>query len=109
MAAWAICLDYDLIPNLGQMVVPYEIITPEVATVTFNGASYKVPLAKIKAIDAPKFAYGDTVSPTNHPELIGVVHVIRYHFDRNEPMYFIKINEKKKSKRYFCDDLIRRE
>ena len=50
--------------------------------------------------------YGDIVSPINHPKLLGIITGIGYYFKTNEPSYFITVNGKKKSKRYFKNDLM---
>ena len=107
MSNWAICFYID-VPCLFQRVVSYEKESSQVVTVFYRGEFFKVPMDKMREINPPKFAYGDTVSPANHLELTGVITDIVYHGGREEPMHFIEINGKRKSKRYFEDDLVRR-
>lgn len=56
----------------------------------------------------PRYTYGEQVSPLNHPDMVGVIVKIGWHFKQNCYFYLIKINEKIKSRRYFEDDLISR-
>ena len=104
---WAICFDINL-PFLFQRVIPYISISPEIVRVFYKDNHYDIPEYMIRPIDPPKFMIDDQVSPVNHPELIGTIYEIIYHFNKNEAMYFIKINDKKKSKRYFEKDLVHR-
>ena len=108
MTNWARCFFVEGIPDISSRVVPYKIISPEMVTITYKGESYDIPLDKIQIIEPPKFTYGDFVSPVNHPEIVGIIFDMIYHGDKKMPMYFIEIDGKKKSKRYFDDDLIRR-
>ena len=56
--------------------------------------------------DPPKFDFDEQVRPKNKSDVIGVIFQMIWHYKRGEMMYFIKINGKKKSKRYWADDLI---
>jgi len=94
--------------ELSSRVVPYEILSPEVATVQYKGKSYDISLGRIQRIEPPLFTYGDSVSPMNHPEIVGIISDIIYHGGKKASIYFIEIGGKKKSKRYFDEDLIRR-
>jgi len=78
-------------------------------TVPPLGEIYDVPIKDIRKITAPEYNYGDVVSPINHPDLLGIITGMGYYFKTNEPSYFITVNGKKKSKRYFKKDLIRRD
>ena len=107
MANWARCFFVEGSSELSSRVVPYKITSPGVATVMYKGKNYDIPLDRIQRIEPPKFTYGDFVSPVNHPELVGIVSDMIYHGAKKAPMYFIEINGKKKSKRYFENDLLR--
>ena len=104
---WAIYLGWDITP-MFQRVVPYTQKNSETVTVTFQDKTYDVPIKSIRIIDAPEYVYGEIVSPVNHPKLLGAIADIVFYFKTNEPSYWIIINGKKKSKRYFKNDLIRR-
>lgn len=105
---FAIYLGWDLV-NILQSVVTYETDEDDIIEIiTQAGARYHVPAADIRKIVPPEYAIGDMVSPANHPELIGTIHGIGYYFKTEEPSYFITINGKRKSKRYFSEDLILR-
>jgi hypothetical protein len=102
---WAICFEIN-IPFLYQRVIPYKLISHDMVEVCYGKNNYSISINEIRPINTPKYIIGEKVSPVNHPELIGIIYDIIYHFTKNEPMYFIKINGKKKSKRYFENDLI---
>ena len=108
MAGWARCFHIEGIPDIGGRVVYYELRSSEVITISYKDKSYDIPLDKMQKIETPKFTYGDFVSPVNHLEIVGIISDMIYHGDKKAPMYFIEISGKKKSKRYFDDDLIRR-
>jgi len=103
---WAVCTspDYDMI----QSIVTYEMIDSQIASVMYKGKSYHVEQKYIRPINPPKFVKGDKVSPANHPDWIGEVVGMGYHFKNKEMMYLLTINGKMKSKRYFAADLIAR-
>ena len=93
---------------LFQCVVTYTEKSTEIVTVKCPGVTYDVPAKDIRKIDAPTYIYDDIVSPTEHPEMLGVISGIGYYFKTHELYYLITINGKKKSKRYFQNDLVRR-
>ena len=106
MVNWAVCLNEH---NFFQHVVSYTLISPEIARVYYKNKSCDIPVNNIRPINAPEFVFGDIVSPINHLDITGTVCGIMFHFKRNEPIYFISINGKRKSKRYFKDELTRIE
>ncbi len=70
-------------------------------------ANVILDMSKIKEIsDAPRFVYGEFVSPINHLDMEGKIHIIKWHFDLKECYYKIQVNGKMKSKRYFGEDLV---
>ena len=67
----------------------------------------KFELNDIKTIsEPPSFVYGDFVSPVNRPDIIGKIETLIWHFKDKDYNYYISVNEKKKSKRYFAEDLM---
>lgn len=104
---WGICLDSEAFEGgLFQAVVQYKIDNHK-ALVILPKAGYELDIKGIRELPAPpRFIYGQQVSPFNHPDMTGVIIGIRWHFKRNCCFYTISVNEKKKSKRYFDDDLI---
>ena len=105
---WAVYLGWDNMA-LFQRVVTYVEKSSEIVTIKHFcfDVTYDVPAKDIRKIDAPVYIYGDIVSPTNHPEMLGVISGIGYYFKTHEPCYSISIKGKRKSKRYFKDDLVR--
>ncbi len=53
----------------------------------------------------PRFWYGDIVVPVNHPDMIGVIVEIVWHFKLECCYYRIKVGNKVRKKRYFDKDL----
>ena len=104
---WGICLDGKALEDgLFQAVVQYKIDNSK-ALVILPKENYELDIKEIRELPAPpRFVYGEQVSPRNHPDMTGVIIEIRWHFKRNCYFYTISVNGKKKSKRYFDDDLI---
>ncbi len=101
---WGICLDIE--GSLSQAVVQYEIADNGEVLITLPETTYKPDIKYIRALSgAPKYSYGDQVSPCNHPDITGVIYGIHWHFKLNCCFYTIKVNGKVKSKRYYDDDL----
>lgn len=106
MKEWVKCFYFDM--NKPSGVFPCIFRTSDKVIVVFKEKEYDIPIENTRVIDAPEYDYGDLVSPINHLEIEGVIHSIGYHFDRKEPIYYLKVNGKRKAKRYFKDDLLRR-
>lgn len=113
---WGICFDTVVcegktVPSkFFQCVVKYEICTDStIASLTYPVEGVQIAVDKIRALDnPPQFMNGDLVSPANHPDIVGVIREIGWHFGRQEYLYFISVNGRKKSKRYYDRDLIKR-
>ena len=68
--------------------------------------TYKLDIKHVKELSAPpQYIYGECVSPCNHPDMIGIVCDIAWHFKLNCYFYIIKVNGRPKSKRYYDGDL----
>jgi hypothetical protein len=103
MYRYAICLEIN-IPELFQRIVSFEEQPCcNRAKVYLNTKEYIIENDKIKEIKCPDFIYGDTVVAKN--KIAGKIIDIVYHFERNEPMYYILVNGKKYKTRYFSKDL----
>lgn len=113
---WGICFDTieregKIFPvELFQRVIEYEISEESaVACLVYPVEGVQIAVDKIRALDnPPQFTDGELVSPVNHPEMVGVIRGIGWHFEKQEYMYFITVNGRKKSKRYYYKDLIKR-
>ncbi|MCM1507466.1 MAG: hypothetical protein NC177_10080 [Ruminococcus flavefaciens] len=103
---WGIYLDISL-PELFQHEVEFKKDSEN--AIILNPVHYiKVPMNKIKLTEnAPDFVYGETVSPVSRADITGKINTIIWHFKRNEFYYYIEVNGKKKSVRYFSSDLKR--
>lgn len=104
---WGICVDSKAWEDgLFQAVVQYKIDNGK-AFVISPKVNYELDIKRIRDLPAPpRFVYGEQVASRNHLDMTGVIIGIRWHFKHNCYFYTISINGKKKSKRYFDDDLI---
>lgn len=104
---WGMCLDVDVLNGaLSQSIVEY-IIEDNRAKLISPVVNVVLDMSKIKEIpDAPRFVYGELVSPVNRLDMKGKIHTIKWHFDLNACYYYIQIDGKNKSKRYFEEDLV---
>lgn len=75
----------------------------------YNGHSYLVKPQLFKKVPTPKFNFGDTVRLRKKPEVIGTISEINWHNQTEKEMYFIEVDGKKKSSRYFSEELISME
>ena len=109
---WGICLE-DIITDeiyLYQRAVEYQLDPDShIVNVLQPVKDIKILSDRIMTPDKPPaFEYGDLVSPDNHSDLIGTVSEIVWHFKNRDYNYYITVNSRKKSKRYYADDLIKR-
>lgn len=93
--------------DLFQRIVSYRLRAgDDYATVTAPTPGRLVPADAIRATDAPEYDYGQMVAPTNHPEMRGAIALIGWHFKYERFFYFIDVDGKRKSRRYFPDELM---
>lgn len=104
---WGICLDNNSIQEgLFLKVIQYTMNENGNVIITSPKTTFIPDREHIRALPAPpKYLYGEKVSPCNHPDVIGIICNIGWHFKLNCYIYKIKVNEKVKSKRYYDDDL----
>ena len=104
---WGICLDVDVCNgSLYQSVVEYNIEDDKVKLISPVN-NVVIEMSKIKEIPkTPRFVYGEFVSPVNHLDMKGKIHIMKWHFNLNACYYYIQVDGKNKSKRYFEEDLV---
>lgn len=102
---WGICFD----SKLFQCVVAYETCTDSTTVnIVYPVEGLLIAADKIRKLEnPPQFFSGELVSPVNHPEIFGVIREIGWHFNNQDYMYFITVNGRKRSKRYYNKDLIK--
>lgn len=108
---WGICLDCETY-NIGLFykVVQYQEDDERDEVIIILPITAQVSKKNIKELsESPKYIYGEKVFPCNHPSMKGVILEIQWHFKLKCYIYIIEINGKRKSKRYFDDDLKRIE
>ncbi|MBR2175371.1 MAG: hypothetical protein IJ861_00295 [Clostridia bacterium] len=106
---WGICLDVSLCEGkLSQRVIEYELSSDNnKAIIVQPFPNFEVDLKKIIVIaDSPKYTYGAYVCPVNHPDRKGKIRDIIWHFKNRTFNYYIEVNNKKVSKRYYEEDLV---
>lgn len=104
---FGICQDMEVAEGkLSQAIVEY-IIEENHAIIIAPIPEGRLPVSKIRKLTTPpKFFYNDLVSPTNHLDMIGKIHTIKWHYNLDCCFYHIQVNGKVKSKRYFDEDLV---
>ena len=109
---WGICLN-SLADGgkLYQRAIAYENgLDKHTIHILQPVSDIKISVDEIKSIDKPPaFIYGELVSPVEHSDIIGKITDIIWHFKDNDYNYYISVNGKKKSKRYYAEDLIKIE
>jgi hypothetical protein len=55
------------------------------------------------------FYLGDEVIVKDYPERLAKVYYVGWHYKRNEPMFYLWVDGKKKSRRYFKEDLQKKQ
>uniref|UniRef100_UPI004055DB87 hypothetical protein n=1 Tax=Acetatifactor sp. TaxID=1872090 RepID=UPI004055DB87 len=107
---WGICLDSELMQEgLFQTVVECEMDS-ELGKANILRPKEKQGVAseKIRNLTlAPKFVYGEQVIFGNHPDIMGTITYIYWHFDKECFYYKVKVGEHIKSKRFYEEDLER--
>ena len=63
------------------------------------------PSHLLRPVRAPRFDYGAAVTTTITSRHAGTVVEIAWHDKRAEPMFFIEVDGKRRSRRYFEDEL----
>ncbi|MGC6585004.1 DUF6960 family protein [Paenibacillus sp. Dod16] len=81
----------------------------EFVELQYNSHSYLVKPQLFKKVSTPKFNFGDTVRLRKKPEIIGTISEINCHNQSEKEKYFIEVDGKKKSSRYYSEDLISME
>ena len=104
---WGVCLDSNAIQDgLFQTVIQYKRKENGEVVIISPKTTYKLDIKHVKELSAPpQYIYGECVSPRNHPDMIGIVCDIAWHFKLNCYFYIIKVNGRPKSKRYYDGDL----
>lgn len=92
--------------GLFQTVIQYKRKENGEVVIISPKTTYKLDIKHVKELSAPpQYIYGECVSPCNHPDMIGIVCDIAWHFKLNCYFYIIKVNGRPKSKRYYDGDL----
>lgn len=107
---WGICLDILVHGGkLFQRAIQY-VYSPDKGTVYIlnpvDGA--KISVDKIEPVDHPPvFTYGEKVFPADHSDMEGRITDIVWHFKNEDYNYYISVDGRKKSKRYYAADLLK--
>lgn len=74
-------------------------------TLEYMDVAYRVKPGLYHVVPKPMFLIGDEVREMARPDHIGTVYHIEWHYNKEEPMYFLEIDGRKKSHRYFVNEL----
>ncbi|RCX18762.1 hypothetical protein DFR58_10431 [Anaerobacterium chartisolvens] len=72
----------------------------------YGNETFRVKSDLYKIVDAPFFEIGCNVKLVKDNTQVGTIEEIQWHQKNKVPMYYISINGKQKSTRYFNEDLI---
>ncbi|MDE7279555.1 MAG: hypothetical protein K2N26_07515, partial [Oscillospiraceae bacterium] len=83
---WGICLDQSVYRGkLFQRAVEYDNSDNGTVEILQPAKGVKISADKIKVADKPlAFVYGELVSPSGHPNVIGKIEDIIWHFKNND-------------------------
>lgn len=76
--------------------------------IQYNFENFKVKPLLYKQVPPPIYTFGETVILVNHPNIEGSICDIHWHHKYEKEIYYLELNGKKKSKRYFREDLNRK-
>ena len=72
----------------------------------YGKCTFRVKPDLYKTVNQPRFVIGCNVKLAKDNTQEGTIEEINWHQKNNSPIYYISINGKKKSTRYFDEDLI---
>ncbi len=91
---------FPLVTNIYQFIKTEE----EYNILIMNGEKIRVKDEIIRELSEPKFKIGESVY-IHEKEIFGMVWTYFWHSKKEKYFYYLYVNGKKKSKRYFDDDL----
>lgn len=114
---WGLCGDWaPENSDLFQRIVSYRLVERvdaasapregEGAIIVAPAPGRVVAAEAIQPVGTPEYDYGQVVAPRDHPEMRGVVDLIGWHFKYERCFYFIVVGGKRRSRRYFADELM---
>jgi hypothetical protein len=76
-------------------------------TLKYKELAYRVKPNLFKVIGNPSFTFGEMIRLSNNPEIKGVITDIHWHHKDNIELYYIMVNGKRKTSRYYPKDLMK--
>lgn len=76
--------------------------------ISYNNKTFKVHSCTFKEVPEPLLKIGENIIVRDSKE-VGKIVDISWHYKRKEAFYYILSNDKRKSKRFFIEDLISEE
>lgn len=104
--------DLKLFKATASNVKVFECVEEDALwlTLRYGNNSFRVKRKLFKTLLPPRFIFNQKVEVKNKAhEEDAVISDVMWHFDKKEYYYFIQLNKKKKSKRYFENELTERE
>lgn len=83
-------------------------INDEYITIMYSDYKFRVKRELFNKVDSPLFTFEEKVM-VKDKEICGIIAEINWHHGKNEIFYLIKVEGKKKSKRYFSCDLMKKD
>ena len=96
------CDDFDNFQKQMNNCKVFECIdeNPDFITLKYGDSLFRVKGDLFKVVPSPKFHIGQSVVIKNKEKVV-VISDIMWHLDQQEHYYFVTVDGKKKSKRYF--------
>jgi hypothetical protein len=75
-------------------------------TMRYRASTYRVRPERFRPVGPLRFGFGDRVQEREGARRVGSVVDISWHAKLGRPMYFIEVHGKRRSRRYFDDELM---
>ncbi|GAX41607.1 hypothetical protein NIES4075_26040 [Tolypothrix sp. NIES-4075] len=74
-------------------------------TLQYDAIAYRVKPTLYKQVATPLFSFGEQVKVINNVDKVGIIKGMEWHFQQSAVMYFLEIDGKYQSKRYWQQNL----
>jgi hypothetical protein len=70
----------------------------------YQDKKYRIKPEKYQVLPEPKFTFNEQVIDPNHPDKVGIIRHIGWHFKYKKHLFAIELDGKPKSRQYFAED-----
>lgn len=97
MNKWAVFLNFNTNPEMFHHIVEIDKIQNKDVIFKYKNNLFKASVNDIRYVETPKYKIGDIVLYYDKQDKYGEIIDIMFHFNKCEPLYFIKKCNKKDS------------